>query len=1086
MRNKILAGYVLFSLTLLEVTAGINLFRGGNFTPVKMDGEETAAYGWNLVDYGRMTHNWWNPKETEYLSGRECFKLSFGKDDMTIEFLKTAPKAYFSQPLFLYNSSGRMPLPAAPEYRISGQVKLDMGSLTVAEKITLRPAENWQKFDLTVSAVQYDNTRGQALFTIKSAPGMKISFRDFRLETVYPASKSDAIKLPENGKLQRFVIPAGASFNLKYLAEFWRSWFWRLTGTTLPIVEGQTGAMPNSFAFMKGSTAPGGWKIKVDSKGGILIYGKEQVLSPALYDYIRLMDAYIFAPDCQKIPVPNADRILAAVDKSVSPRFYSYRNNALYGGIHWTGSSSSVDWYSWDHPIWDHYMNILLPVEKYRKDHPEYYMLTNDGNRQYVKDQFIMSPCLSNEDAKAIIERRFADMADGMDFKDRMEFVLGDRPDFCHCEKCRRNGEFYTDTMLEMTNRLARKIASKHPDQIVDYPAYLQMRQPPRNIKMESNVVVTFCLPPFNWPCNVHVECPENADAFAELKAWSKITGPDNLGAAGYEEARPWHHLRQMELLNRYAKESYYTFCSDPQIHYITGRWNLGDAPDKVIAEFNDAYYGAGGKYITQIQRIVEDFCEKYKHHPGEISSSFRNITVMSFVFDRKTILDRQLFDSIYPLLDRAFEAAKNDNLTVRKHLLFAKFNLMRMDLAKYRYTDCGTKEETAAFAKRLVKFIELCGEINSLDLKWPENTIQHTLMHGASARQYLQLVAGLNLPTTAKDWTKEPALRKFLEDPEKTLILEPVSIPGGIAFAPGLMRGGNGPAYYAYQCPRKLTKSISRPSSGLSELSVTLNLKQAPSAPLLLVMEGLDDDKPGASTMKIQVNGKIIFSGANTFSEHDWTKMSFTIPADVLKAGDNVIVVSNTVADREDKTKADNEGIFVGQGGKQDYQWGWICLSRLYVLDPALALRDYITHGKKPWTRIGWMNEPLGIVEIRDSTLHIESKGAPFTGVYFDTAKENRIAMKAGETIRGTVRGTGTGSFGFWAYDADGKYQSKDCRTWGFALKDKKEISFTDTLPVNSKTVSIIPFIQGAKTGTLIEGIDFKIIRGNTVPAEK
>ena len=134
-----------------------------------------------------------------------------------------------------------------------------------------------------------------------------------------------------------------------------------------------------------------------------------------------------------------------------------------------------------------------------------------------------------------------------------------------------------------------------------------------------------------------------------------------------------------------------------------------------------------------------------------------------------------------------------------------------------------------------------------------------------------MQLAAGVNLPTTVQDWTKEPALQDFMRNMESRLILKPQEIPGGTLFMPGLMRGGTPPTEYRYQCPKMLCTSIKRASSGFGTLSINLKLEKKPDAPLLLVAEGLDDDKPGASTMEVSVNGKVIFPLP------DWSHVNFT-----------------------------------------------------------------------------------------------------------------------------------------------------------------------------------------------------------------
>ncbi len=1071
-------------LALLGLTAAaqMNLFCNGGFEPVRMRGEATAARGWMIVDEKRMVRNFYNrPSEDgkEYISGYQCFRLSFSPGVMTIRFLENAPADYYryNVDFHFYNHTSRMPELAAPQYRIRGGYKLNKGTLKLLAQKPFPASGQWREIDVTVSAKEYNSRRLLLLLNFKPLPGMELSLRNFSLEAVYPPSKANFIRLPNGGKLESLTLPEKASFELRYLAAVWQSWLWRVTGVVLPVKEG--GSAKNSFVFRKGEVPKGGWKIKVDKNGGELVYGKESTLSPALYEYLRHLGVIIFAPDCRQIPDQDSALVLAAVNKTVAPRFYQMKNNLANGAYDWNLANSSVDWYTWDHTIFDHNMNTLLPVEIYRKDHPEYYMMMEDGTRQKVRNQFIMSPCLSNEEAKNIIEKNSGDMLRASPFADAVEFVLGDRPVFCYCPECRKNNDNYSDIMLEMTNRLARQAQKIRPGFEVYYTAYLQLRKLPKKVRPEKNVIVDFCLPPYNWPCLVHVTCKENEKPFEELVAWSKLAGPDQVGLVTYNEERPWHYLKQMELLNKYAKAFHQTHSSEKQIHYIVGRWNLGADGEEAIKEFNDGYFGKGGKYMTQIQRMVEDFCEKYQHRPGEVSSAFYSITVMSWVFNRKTVLTREVFDRIYPLFDQAFAAVGKDR-TLRTRLLLEKFRYLNMDLAKYRYTDCGSDAETKAFAKRLQDFIGLCSELNSLNLPYPTRLVKTTIMNNMPARQFIQLVAGLKLPTTTGDWTKEPVLKKFLEDPEKHLILKPQAIPGGVLFLPGLMRGGFGPEQYSHQCPKKLGKFIRRSSSGTGTISVVLKLDKKPESPLLLVAEGLDDDKPGTSTMEIAVNGKVIFSGANTFEEHNWTRMSFTIPAETLQAGENRIQFRNTVPDRKEKKPSNEDnGIYLGQGAPQDYTWGWIGFSRIHVLDMSGEFRKFLAGGSSAWQKFPRLNKPEGVIELRNGALYMKSKGAPYTAVYFPTPqKDDRISLKAGETIRCTLEGSGVVGFGFWSYDQAGKYINSGEKTGVINTVKPGKGSFTLTVPEKSTVNSIVPFIRGSRKGGTVTNVYYEIIR--------
>ena len=924
----------------------------------------------------------------------------------------------------------------------------------------------------------YNERRTWRLIGFTPQSGLELSLRNFRLEPVYPPSKGKFIRLPGGGKLESLILPEKASFDLHYLAAVWQSWLWKLTGVVLPVKEG--GSAKNSLVFRKGNLHEGSWKIKVNSSGGELLYSWEPALWPALCEYMRKLGVVYYDYDCHKIPAAKTDLVLPAIDQTINPRFHYMKTYGLpYGAISWT-LCRGQDWYSLPWAREDHTMNILLPMWLYREKHPEYYMLEQDGSRQKAINPGLMIPCLTNPEVRKIFVDNFGDLvrSAGQHFIGS-GFELGDRPDFCHCPNCRKNSNSsYSDVLLDIANRAARKAAGIHPDFKVHYCAYLVAHEPPKTVvKPEPNVMALVCMPPYTNPCEVHLNCPENRKAVDDLIGWSKLLGPDRVGVGCYEEERPYHYIKRLEFYNRYAKAYLQLWSDDPLIFYLSNRWMMGDDGNHAIQEFNDAYFGKAGKYVTKIQRTVEDFCEKYQHRPGEITSPFHSITVMTGIYDRHTILTREVFDRIYPLFDQAFSAVGEKTSPERTHLLIEKYKFLRMDLAKYRYTDCGNDAEVKAFAARLKTFIEISGELNQLKLPYHRGgKFKQDVFYAMPVRKFMQMVAGLNLPTTVQDWTKEPALLDFMRNMESRLILKPQEIPGGTLFMPGLMRGGTPPTEYSYQCPKMLCTVIKRASSGFGTLSVNLKLAKKPDAPLLLVAEGLDDDKPGASTMEISVNGKVIFSGANTFEEHNWTKMIFTIPADCLKAGDNRIVFRNTVKDRKDKIKDDN-GDFMGQSGIQDYTWGWISFSRIYVLDISSEFQKFLSGDpKSAWKKITWMNKPEGPVEVKDGKLFMQSKGAPFTGIYMALPKPCTFSVTPGEKIRMTVTAKGTGMFGYWSYGMNGKFLSK-CGTLNYvSTKELKKHSAVFTVAKGVEKITL--YITAAKNGITVESVEIETVR--------
>lgn len=124
-------------------------------------------------------------------------------------------------------------------------------------------------------------------------------------------------------------------------------------------------------------------------------------------------------------------------------------------------------------------------------------------------------------------------------------------------------------------------------------------------------------------------------------------------------------------------------------------------------------------------------------------------------------------------------------------------------------------------------------------------------------------------------------------------------SAPVSLAFSASDWRGG-------------LTRSdagfLGRPwtavygaNSGYGSASLRFSLKSTPPGEATLTITGVDDENGGDSPITISVNGVVVFSGASPFPSWDgasavgpWTEVPFTIPAGVLKAGRNEIVVAN------------------------------------------------------------------------------------------------------------------------------------------------------------------------------------------------
>jgi len=93
---------------------------------------------------------------------------------------------------------------------------------------------------------------------------------------------------------------------------------------------------------------------------------------------------------------------------------------------------------------------------------------------------------------------------------------------------------------------------------------------------------------------------------------------------------------------------------------------------------------------------------------------------------------------------------------------------------------------------------------------------------------------------------------------------------------------------------------------TGYETGTLSFSLVQAPTGPLTLILTGLDDEVSGTNRLVVTLNGVAIFAGADTFpntpaSDHGvggadryWGEMQLLIPAGVLRAGENTLVLNN------------------------------------------------------------------------------------------------------------------------------------------------------------------------------------------------
>lgn len=141
-------------------------------------------------------------------------------------------------------------------------------------------------------------------------------------------------------------------------------------------------------------------------------------------------------------------------------------------------------------------------------------------------------------------------------------------------------------------------------------------------------------------------------------------------------------------------------------------------------------------------------------------------------------------------------------------------------------------------------------------------------------------LLGGLSLALVASAWAaeeKSPALANF----------------AGAEFS-----GGAKDRFGSAIDGEQVNYVYARPTGPLATMQVKFAVKDLPAEPMFVHIKGRDDDFHSHCAIAIELNGRTVFEGANPFTHPAWQTHKFAIPAGALKAGENVLTISNRAAE--------------------------------------------------------------------------------------------------------------------------------------------------------------------------------------------
>jgi len=697
----------------------------------------------------------------------------------------------------------------------------------------------------------------------------------------------------------------------------------RITGVALPVSPAAGRAtrgriLVGRAALNAGVFAPkslarlsrDGYAIRAgDGRVGIAGYRGVGTLMGA-YAFLGRLGVRIYAADCRVVP-SSSTLFIPAMDASDVPAF-DFRGGFDAAGIPELGFTPAED----SPPAteidprcgagWDHTASYQLPKYLFYAAHPEYYARDEAGKNIAFNREMDVQLCLSNREVRRIAAGRVLEWMKKEPQGTWFCLTQGDGSSWCRCPRCRAldphpgltspAGEYpagLSDRLLSYVNAIAARVAEKHPDKILLTLAYTPATQPPpERVKPARNVKVMFC--PYPTPdgalCNSHdLFCPRNTGALRDLLGWLKWC-PESVYiydyptdyAVGYQPTGTfWAMARKIKFYASHGIRGIY-FCDGPRLFgrlfaFVMGRllWHPEADADALANEFMAAYYGPAAPRVREYFDLLYDRVDDHAA-PFHTYCEGSNPGLVTPAFAAKA----------YGIFDRAKAAVKDDPILLERVRYEELCGVLWSDLDENTKTKLVTDGRVnPALLAKARKLVDICA---ARGIEW----------FARGDRDNAWIRKALGIPVGDGTWYEDPLLKRVLSGEqvdaaalERLMAQKPAA--GGIEILLSGFSGAEGPQAYDYHCPSRTAIWI-RPGGGAnSAMTAAFYLDKVP-AKASLVVEALDDDKPGATQIRITVNDRVVFAGKNGAKEDDWTPLSFPVPAGVLRTGRNALRIED------------------------------------------------------------------------------------------------------------------------------------------------------------------------------------------------
>lgn len=328
-----------------------------------------------------------------------------------------------------------------------------------------------------------------------------------------------------------------------------------------------------------------------------------------------------------------------------------------------------------------HTFNIILPPEKYHRQHPEWYAETK-GRRQ-PPEMLHQQLCLSNPDMKNEFLKRAIQWIGENSGTKYVSISQNDHPEYCTCKNCMEAIEkagSVTDYFLAFINEIAEALKNTYPGIMVETLAYQWTRKPPVSTKPANNVIIRLCS--IECSQNHRLTDAENEHFYNDLKGWGEVSKQIyiwnyTLNAHNLAIPHPYtdgtaENIKALignKVIGVFQQGDGFNFRGNfnelKSWVYAHLLWNPALNENELIQEFISGYYGKAAGHIREYWDLIQGAMKKSGEYYGcffrSLESYYACYTRLLPQITAASWLDLEDLNRAAGIFDKALAAVKDE-----------------------------------------------------------------------------------------------------------------------------------------------------------------------------------------------------------------------------------------------------------------------------------------------------------------------------------------------------------------------------------------------------------------------------------------